>query len=204
MHKRAQFFIIAALVVSSIILGTSGIRNQAREEIVETATIDLSQELAYEAHQVLDNGVFAGTEQDEIQQQMEDLVSAYGVSNPDSDIQILFGDPESADGLKQIEYDTSTGTQATDIDESEGITIENREPVTGQVAEEESGNAEPRERKKLKVKIKLPREKKQGNENQDSSEDRVIERELSLSEGQNVYVIVKKKIRNDQTIVIQP
>ena len=199
MHKRAQFFIIAALVVSSIILGTSGIRNQAREEVVETATVDLSQELAYEAHQVLDNGVFAGTNQDDLQRQMGQLVTAYGISNPDSDIQILFGDPEH---LQQIEYDTSTGSRATDIDETTGITLTDRD-TTASITQE-TDNREERDKKKLRVKIKLPREKKQGNENQDSSEDRVIERELSLSEGQNVYVIVKKKIRNDQTIVIQP
>ncbi|MSS75282.1 hypothetical protein EXS73_03685 [Candidatus Pacearchaeota archaeon] len=197
MHKRAQFFIIAALVVSSIILGTSGIRNQAREEVVETATVDLSQELAYEAHQVIDNGVFAGTNQNDLQSQMEQLVTAYGISNPDSDIQILFGDPEH---LQQIEYDTSTGSRATEIDETAGITLTERD-TTASITQE-TDNQEGRDRKKLRVKIKLPQERR--DQERGTSEDRVIERELSLSEGQNVYVIVKKKIRNDQTIVIQP
>ncbi|MBM3230278.1 hypothetical protein FJZ22_01310 [Candidatus Pacearchaeota archaeon] len=189
MNKRAQFFIIAALVVSSIIVGTSGIRNQAREEVIETATVDLSQELSYEAHQVLDNGVFSGKDKDVIQKEMEELVEAYGISNPDSDIEIVFGDPDQ--GLKQIAYDTSTGapgSQVTNIGET-GIVLQNQE----------KGTEQTEKKKKLKVKIKLPKEK--GNK---APKERVVERELALSEGQNVYVIVKKKIRNDQTVVIQP
>jgi hypothetical protein len=180
MEKRAQFFIIASLIVSSLILGTSAIRNQAREEVVETATVDLSQELSYEAHRVLDNGVFTAKSKADIEVEMKKLVAAYGASNPDSDIEILFGDPTT--GLQQVEYDTSTGSQVREVDETNIVS---------------SIRNERREARKIKVKIKVPKEK-------ESDEEKTIERELALSEGQNVYVIVKKKIRNDQTVIIQP
>jgi hypothetical protein len=187
MEKRAQFFIIASLIVSSLILGTSAIRNQAREEVVETATVDLSQELSYEAHRVLDNGVFTAKSQADIQTQMKELVAAYGASNPDSDIEILFGDPTT--GLQQVEYDTSTGSQVKEVDEAN--------IVVDKPTDEPSTPTELREARKIKVKIKVPKEK-------ESDEEKTIERELALYEGQNVYVIIKKKIRNDQTVIIQP
>ncbi len=182
MNKRAQFFIIAALVVSSIILGTSAIRNQAKAEVVETATVDLSQEISYEAHQVLDNGAFTAQNTSQIQTQMKDLVAAYGASNPDSDIQIVFGKPEN---LQQIVYDTSTGSKVEPI-ESSDATLANQGQTTGT-----EGTSENPALDKVRIRINLPGEK------------RTVERELSLTRGQNVYIIVKKKIRNDQTVAIK-
>lgn len=171
MNKRAQFFIIAALITSGIILGTSAVRNYAREEVVQTETLDLSEEIAYEAHNVLDTGFFQAEEESVTQKKIETLVKEYGVANPDSDIQIIYGQPNN---LTQITYDNSEATP--EIKERESILTTSNNKVS-----EQEG--------RLQLAITLP-------------DESTVTREVTLTEGEQVFIIIKKRIRNDQVVTI--
>ena len=101
MNKRAQFFLIAALIISGIILtfGKSYTTSKIDETPVEV--YDLSDQLQYEASQVIDNGLLQGDSQPQIEQSLTNLTQYYASMNPDSDIDIIYGN-ESA--LKVIKW----------------------------------------------------------------------------------------------------
>lgn len=187
LNKRAQFFLIAGLVVSSVILGFNAAQNTLEAQRTETRTFDLSDEISYEAHQVIDNGIITGKKPEEVQTSLEALVKAYGESNPDSDVSVLFGDPDATPGspnaLRSIGYDAAQGRAASTLLTAEGK--ENKEGIT-QVEEEG--------KKKVKVRMKVPDKNK--------GESRFVDREFEIERGQNVYIVIKKKIEDEHELSI--
>lgn len=187
LNKRAQFFLIAGLVVSSVILGFNAAQNTLEAQRTETRTFDLSDEISYEAHQVIDNGIITGKKPEEVQTSLEALVKAYGESNPDSDVSVLFGDPDATPGspnaLRSIGYDAAQGRVASTLLTAEGK--ENKEGIT-QVEEEG--------KKKVKVRMKVPDKNK--------GESRFVDREFEIERGQNVYIVIKKKIEDEHELSI--
>lgn len=188
LNKRAQFFLIAGLVVSSVILGFNAAENTLEAQRTETRTFDLSEEISYEAHQVIDNGIITGKKPEEVQASLEALVKAYGESNPDSDVQVLFGDPDAVPGapnaLRTIGYDAAQGKAA--------IT-----PLTGEGTEKQEGITQKEEdgKKKVKVRMKVP--------DKDTKESKFVDREFEIEKGQNVYIVIKKKIEDEHEVSIR-
>jgi|SRR3989344_2312471 len=114
MQKRAQFFLIAALVIVGIMFGLATIYNTAQTSEEDTTVYDLSDEINFESSQVIDNGIFnGGSKQEEILKHIENLTDFYSAENSRSDLIIIYGDEHK---LTVIFYNqTKTGSIGINI-----------------------------------------------------------------------------------------
>lgn len=175
MNKKAQFFLIAALIISGIILGLSQTFTSSNVEPSETLAYDLSNEVYYEASQVIDNGVFNSKSDDDIKKDISNLAEYYSKINPDSDISIVYGNPEKAESLNEISYDYQSKSA-----------VSSKIPLTDTDSQFLDKNKE-----KKKVRVKLNSRDKESN----------IVRNFEVEKGQNLYLVVKKKIKNEQFVI---
>lgn len=178
MNKKAQFFLVAALIISGIILGLSQTFISTNVEPTETLAYDLSNEVYYEASQVIDNGVFNAKSEENIAQELSNLTEYYSRINPDSDISIVYGNPENANSLNtlnEISYDYQSKKA-----------ISSKIPLTDTDSQFLDTNKE-----KKKVRVKLNSKDKESN----------IVRDFEVEKGQNLYLVVKKKIKNEQFVI---
>ena len=58
MNKRGQFFLIAALIASSLLFGLTSVINSARGSAEDKAFYGLSDEIDFETKRVLDYGAY--------------------------------------------------------------------------------------------------------------------------------------------------
>jgi len=72
MVKKGQVFLIAALVIVSILIGLGAIYNTVNVSAEDIQIYDLSDEISFEASQVLDSGVFHGTDKGKIEENRTD------------------------------------------------------------------------------------------------------------------------------------
>ena len=89
--KRGQFFLLAALVISTILIGLATLYTQVNAPKEDTAVYDLSSELNYESLQVIDNGVYTDLSQDEIYGNIVNLTNYYFEKDSSSDLVIVYG-----------------------------------------------------------------------------------------------------------------
>jgi len=94
MDKKGQFFLIAAIVISLIVitLGTVYI-TKVSPKAPETRIYDLSEEIKMESNQVIDNGVFysSSLSPQETENRINQLIANYSQTNPDTDLVIVYG-----------------------------------------------------------------------------------------------------------------
>jgi len=90
-NKRGQFFLIAALVISGILIGFATFYTSTQSPQEDTTVYDLSSELNYENAQVIDQGVFNNLPQDQINAHITNLTNYYATQNPTTDFTILVG-----------------------------------------------------------------------------------------------------------------
>ncbi len=93
--KRGQFFLIAALVISGILIGFASLYNVAHTPKEDNSVYDLSSELNYENSQVIDQGVFTNLTQDQINANIVNLTNYYAAQNPSANLIIVFGNSTS-------------------------------------------------------------------------------------------------------------
>jgi len=89
--KRGQLFLVAALVISGILIGLAALYTSTQAPKEDKFVYDLSSELNYETAQVIDQAVFTSLSQDDINNQINNLTNYYVDSNPGSDIIIAYG-----------------------------------------------------------------------------------------------------------------
>jgi hypothetical protein len=95
MNKRGQFFLVAALVIVGILIGLAGVYTQVNTPKEDSAVYDLSSELNYESLQVIDQGVYTDTPQDQVNKNILDLADYYVDKNPQKDFAIIYGDRDT-------------------------------------------------------------------------------------------------------------
>lgn len=183
MNKKAQFFLIAALIISAVILtlGRKYASGSAPEE--STLVYDLSDEIYYETSQVIDNGAFQGKSEDEISAEISTLAKYYADSNPDSDIVVLYGNSEK---IKEVSYQNSLDqkVQVRDVLDQglskQGSAVKNIEKDSQNIAVDieflDKVNSE-----EMGKKIK-------------------IRKNFKIQKGQNFYLVIRKKVDNEQVI----
>jgi 5-hydroxyisourate hydrolase-like protein (transthyretin family) len=103
MQKRGQFFLIAAVIISLLIIGVGTVYISSQAPTRETRIYDLTSELDYEASQIIFNGVSQSLLPMEIEENIEDLATFYAKAYPDSDIAIFYGDETQ---MKAVLYET--------------------------------------------------------------------------------------------------
>lgn len=183
MNKSAQFFIIAALIISGIILLAGKVYTFSRVETSDTQVYDLSDEIQYETSQVIDNGLFNEKDAISVKDDLKKLTSYYAESNPDSNINILYGDSSA---ISLLEYDRLAGeTTESKISVGEIAVSSKTSPDTSfQI-----------ENKNLKVIVKT----KDSSSSSDSSQS--VVHELLLDNQQVFYLVVRKKMRDENVII---
>jgi len=102
MNKRAQFFLIAGILISIAILAIGNVYTFGDTTKQEEGVYDLSNQIQYETSQVIDNGIINAKSETQIVNDLENLTKYYAYLNPDSDITLLYGDSESS--ITQISY----------------------------------------------------------------------------------------------------
>jgi len=105
MHKRGQFFLIAALVIVLLILSVGTIYNSAKVQREDTKVSDLSNEIGYESAKVLDSGVYTSLNQEDINNHVAELAGNYSSTYSDSDFIIVYG---NATDLEIYNYTSCT------------------------------------------------------------------------------------------------
>lgn len=168
MERKAQFFLIAGLIIATVILGLGQVYTSSITQKHEGVVYQLSDEIYYETSQVIDNGVFNDRPQTEINQDIQDLTQHYAELNPDSDIVIVYGDGQD---LQQISY---TGNL-------DNLTESSINTTTVDIGQEEQ-----------EITVTLASDK----EIKDT-------RTFPIKEGQNFYLVVRKKIKNEEYVVAQ-
>src|SRR3989344_7102871 len=91
MNKRGQFYLIAALVIVSIAASLATVKNTASSPNTETILYDLSNEMIYEAGQVIDSGVLNSISDLTLKENLNNLTRYYANSFRDSDFLIIYG-----------------------------------------------------------------------------------------------------------------
>src|SRR3989344_5279903 len=178
MHKKGQFFLIAAIVIIMIVIGLGTIYVSTNSQSEDTQTIDLSEELDFEASQLIDNGVFLGNSEAQILNNTRDLTISYAKLYPDSDIAIFYGDRNSVHAIS-IETENS-----------------------GSVGFNLGGNPSNinLSRRVINERADFPADSP-GRINLRLSSNTTIP--FELKEGQNFFVVIKKEKGDERTIAAQ-
>ena len=173
MSKRGQFFLIAAVVIVIIVIGLGVVYNFVTTSEEDKSVYDLSKELNYESAQIIDNGVFNSRTKEDIAKNLENLSTVYAEANPLSDIIIVYGNTTQVTLLK---YNNSN---AGEISISTGGSPVNLAVTI--IRTLTKGTVNPTD-EKVTVSLKG------------------IDKEFSLREGENFYIILKKD-KDDERIV---
>lgn len=96
MHKRGQFFLIAALITASLLFGLTTVANSARGSEPREDFYDLSQEIDFETKRVLDYGVYYERDTATL---MRTFLSTYADYIAQEKVIFLFGNAEELEGL---------------------------------------------------------------------------------------------------------
>ncbi|MDO8459929.1 MAG: hypothetical protein Q7S74_02365 [Nanoarchaeota archaeon] len=176
MHKRGQFYLIAALVIVGIIASVATVYNMARSTKEDSAVYDLSDEINYEGAQVLNNGVFTSRSQAETNKIIENLTDYYALVSPSKDLLIIYGNSTAANFILY------NNTQTGDIGISSGGTV-SRVGISERI-EKNSGALFL---SSTNVKINLT-----------SS----IQYDFNLKPGQNFFIVLKKENEGEQFISV--
>lgn len=163
MNKRGQIFLIAALIIVLIMAGF-GVYNAVSTPKEDKRTYDLSNEIKYETNQIIDSGVYSGSEQ-EIMGRINQTLSYYATANPDSEIVIVYGDENTlklGNGTNLFYTFVDTGTVS--IGNGAGLDLRQRNVTEADVDVESN---------RIEVVLK------------DNSYD------FNITEGQNFYLVIK-------------
>jgi len=172
MNKKAQFFIITALIIATITISFGTVYNQAKvQEKEDVKTYEITEELHSEIQQAYDNGVLTKLSPYEIQQNIQKLAKYYASQNPDSNFAIFFGNQ----------------TNLKEIYTNQGEIAESKEVFP---------TASPSQ-DKFKVCINFNNQETPAPIHKKCD----IEREFTLKKEQSVYIVVRKKVKNEEVVI---
>ncbi len=95
MKRRGQFYLIAAVVVIGVLAGFSTIYNSTRISPEDTLIYYLSEEINFEASQVLDNSARTEVSEEETLNRLNALVNFYATKNPENEIVTFYATENS-------------------------------------------------------------------------------------------------------------
>ena len=187
MTKRGQFFLLMAFVLTTILLGLGTIYSHVRASPEDRYLLDLSEEIRFEGYNVIDNSVFQGLADSQLETNVESLLNIYAQSNPESDILAVYGDESD---LKVVSYsDQVTG--------SIGLSAGALSPSLNHPVRQKFKRRPPWSFKGQaggKIEVVLP-----GSTLGETN----ITYEFDLKKGQNFFLALKKQ-RGDEEIVVLP
>lgn len=81
MNNRAQFFLIAAVIIISLVSSLIVIHNKAEAKKEDFSIYDLNEEVVYESSKVIDVGNFQEEEETQVNSEIESLAETYSKLN---------------------------------------------------------------------------------------------------------------------------
>jgi hypothetical protein len=177
MQKRGQFFLIAAVIISILIIGVGTVYITSISNPEESFIYDLSDEIDYEASQVIDSGVLENKQHQDIFNDIKELTTSYAKINPNEDLAVYYGN--AIDGVSVITYTVKDqGSVGFNFGGSEvDLGLKGRDILEG-TASPINGEVE--------VSFGEP-------PNQFSQT-------FKLTEGQNFFIVVKKERGDERTV----
>jgi len=173
MQKRGQFFLIAALIVIAAIVGFQTVYTSVSIENTDVQTYDLSREIDFEGKQVVQNGVFFGSDSVQIESKVKELTDIYASAHPDSEFLFIYGDETEVVALsyelKDSTFEVSTGGSGAGVVSLRTIAKQDR--------------LSPGTTGKIKVKI-----------NEEADYD------FNLKKGNNFFLIISRERNDEKTI----
>lgn len=123
LNKKAQFYLVAAIVLVTIVAGFITVANYSKKKNAPTI-YDLGEELGIESQNIIDYGT---TNEEDIDSLLEDFAESYkDYVGEGKDLYFIFGDSE-AGTLKAVSYENSEFVDTPDLNPSGGkvsVTIE--------------------------------------------------------------------------------
>ena len=193
MLKKGQFFLIAALLISGVTIGFGTLYNEAKIERSDRQVYDLSEELYSEIQQTYDSGIIRGKGPAEIQPDIARLASFYAQQNPDSNFQVIYGNTTD---LNVLDYNQQTATtRVSGVVRGGAAAVETQEDNALSVQQRKLRASEGNEIQTVYVEVPVT-ESRNGQYVQARAT-----REFQVQEGQNFYIVVRKKVRNEEVVI---
>jgi len=130
-QKKGQFYLIAALVIISVIIGYAGISNYL-EKKESIKLYDLGEELGIESENVLDFGIYNELNESEMDTLLKEFVGTYASYIEEGiEIYFIFGDAEKITimGYRELEEVPSISVYAPTEKDKVIVTINGIEYV---------------------------------------------------------------------------
>ncbi len=192
MNKRGQFYLIAAVVVISLIISINVIHNMADSSKEDVQIIDLSDEIAFESSQIIENGVFTDNK-GKIPESIEDLSNTYASTNLGKDLIFIVGNKtefnvfyQDAGKKESLQFPGTTLLFSETISDSQGS-----------VSLSTSGDSSLDLSKTI-----LKKEKRTASTDKITlilNED--FSRTFDLNTGENFFIVIKKENQDEKIIV---
>ncbi len=109
MNKRAQYFLLAALIVSTVLFSIGTLFNSAAVIPENRTAKELADEMSYEASELLNHDFLQGF-QAQAEADIVSLSNSYAESHKDAEIVIIYGFSNS---IKAKYYKQGSGTDFT-------------------------------------------------------------------------------------------
>ena len=130
MNKRGQFFLVAALIASSLLFGLTTVINSAQSTGEDRAFYGLSDEIDFETKRVLDYGTYY-YEHVSSDQLMREFLTEYADYIAQEKVLFLYGNANSLEGL----YFSNRAIGSIGVGTGGGATIIPIQQVSGSVAD---------------------------------------------------------------------
>ncbi len=182
-EKKAQFYIIAALVIAALVIGFVSLRNYSIKGGEESAVYDLGKELGIESGEVIDFGVATGADINEkVSEFAEDYVTYSQGKIEKERWYFVYSDGVGKPNIIVFD-DELIGNVEGGVGGVNMQTLQNMHVNRGQ-RELEDEDIDNEGNRVYKFKIK--------------DED---EKEIKLNQGQSFYFLIREKIGDEEHVV---
>ena len=174
MNNRAQFFLIAAVIIVFLVSSLVVVHNKAESKKEDSFTYDLEKEIVYESGKTFDVGTFQAKEDSQVNSEIENLSDSYSKLNPKTDFVFIYGN------------------------ESEVVFLQYDSTDTGGVSISFGGNAVEFDTEQTRrQRVSLPRT---GNALQLNLDEARFE--FNLRQGKNFFTLLKKENEGERFVAV--
>jgi len=125
MEKRGQFYLIATIIITAIIIGFAAVVNYS-EEKSSVKIYELGEELKIESEKILDYGIYNELDETGMDALLTNFIGNYSKYSEEKDLYFIFGNRENItviayqESEDEIYVDVGTGNNKLDISNGKG------------------------------------------------------------------------------------
>ncbi len=91
MKKRAQFYLVAVILLLAVIASVYTIYNKIITKPEDKFTYNQAKEIEFEISKILERGVYQALSDVQVSQEVKNITDFYANSNPNQDLIVVFG-----------------------------------------------------------------------------------------------------------------